>query len=83
MTAPALLFSLLVASVAAAAYHILFGQSLRQLPAFWLASVVGFGVGQVVAGVFALNVPHLGSVHLIEGLALGIVLMTVVRAIRL
>ena len=83
MTAPALFFSFLVASVAAALYHFLFGRSLRQLPVLWLASIVGFTIGQVLAGVLSLNVPQVGAIHIIEALVSSTVLMTVVRVIRL
>ncbi|MGQ9552508.1 MAG: hypothetical protein ACUVWR_00190 [Anaerolineae bacterium] len=83
MTAPALLFSFLVASVAATLYHVLFGRSLRQLAALWLASIVGFAIGQVLANVLSLNAPQVGPIHLVEALVSSALFMTVVRAIRL
>jgi len=83
MTAPAVVFALLAATAAAAAYHLLFGRSLRQLPLFWLAGVIGFGIAQVAGPMLSLDVPHIGTLRIVEGLIFGVTLMTVVKAMRL
>jgi hypothetical protein len=77
MTAPALLFSLLVAVAAASLYHLLFGNSLRQLGLFVVASLAGFAVGQALP--IALSLPHLGPIHIIQGLVAALVAMTIVK----
>jgi len=82
MTTPAFLFSLALASIAAALYHLLFGRSLRQLAFFWVASICGFAIGQIVGNALEWRLPTIGRIRPVEGLTTSIMLMTVVRAIR-
>ncbi|MHB0878502.1 MAG: hypothetical protein ACYC5O_20895 [Anaerolineae bacterium] len=83
MTGPALLFAFLVATAVAALYHLLFGRNLRQLAVFWVASLVGFAIGQVLGAALPAAVPHIGQVHIIEGIVVAVVLVTIVRYLRL
>ncbi len=83
MTAPALLFAFLAATALAALYHLLFGRNLRQLALFWVASVLGFAVGQAVGAAMPPAVPHIGQVRIMEGIVMALVLMTIVRQLRL
>lgn len=83
MTAPALVFGLVVATLLAAAFHLLLGHSLRQLALLWLASVAGFLAGQLLAGLLPVHLPQLGLLHPIEGTVVSLAAMTVVRASRL
>lgn len=83
MTAPALLFSLLAATAAAALYHLLLGRHPRQLASFWLAGVAGFAVGHFAAGLLPVDLPRLGQVHVIEALLMSLVAMSIVRYLRL
>ena len=83
MTAPALLFTFLVATAVAALYHLLFGRNLRQLAIFWVASIVGFAIGQALGSAMPPAVPHIGQVRAVEGTVASVVLMTIVRHMRL
>ncbi len=83
MTAPAIVFGLVIATLLAAAYHLLLGQSLRQLAVFWLASVAGFLAGHLLAGLLPVRLPQLGLLHPIEGALVSLAAMTIVRASRL
>ncbi|NLT41353.1 MAG: hypothetical protein GXX93_01640 [Anaerolineae bacterium] len=83
MTTPALAYGLLLASALAAIYHLLLGQSLRQLPWFWIASLLGFAAGQMLVPALPVRLPALGLLHPIEGGILALAAMTVVRSVRL
>jgi hypothetical protein len=83
MTAPALLYAVLAATALAALYHLLFGRNLRQLALFWVASLVGFAIGQAVGMAMPPAVPHIGPLRIIEGIVIAVVLMTIVRQVRL
>jgi len=83
MTGPAVVYSLLIATAAAALYHLLFGRSARQLLLFWATGVAGFTIGQLLAGPLGLRMPMLGSVHVFEGLVGAVLLMSIVKLLRL
>ncbi len=83
MTAPAFVFGLVIATLLAAAYHLVLGQSLRQLAYLWVASVVGFLAGQLLAGILPVRLPELGLLHPIEGAIVSLAAMSIVRASRL
>ncbi len=83
ITVPALLFVLVAATAATGLYHLILGRTLRQLPLFWLGSVVGFAAAQIVGPFLPLHLPPLGRLYLGEGLIAAVVLMTVVRMYRL
>ena len=46
---PLLVLSLVIATLYSALFHLLWGRTLKQLFIYWLAAIVGFGIGQVVA----------------------------------
>lgn len=83
ITTPALIFGILLASLAAALFHLLVGSNARQLLLLWLASIVGFAIGQITASTFGSPLPSLGVLHAFEGLITGIILMFIVKAVRL
>ncbi|NPV09492.1 MAG: hypothetical protein HPY83_16225 [Anaerolineae bacterium] len=83
MSVAGLVFSLLLATALAAAYHLLFGRSLRQLTWLWLASLIGFAGGQLLAGLLPVELPHLGRLRPIEGAFASVLLMTIVKVSRL
>jgi hypothetical protein len=83
MTAPAMLFALLLASLLAGLYHLVLGRRLGQLPLFWLASLGGFALGQALAPLLPLGLPRVGAIEVAAGAAASLVLMSVVRAARL
>jgi len=79
---PALLFSLLLASILAAVFELVLGRGLRDLLPFWLASIVGFACGQVAGQCFGLIPWTIGQVHLIEGTAGALLLLIMTRWLR-
>ena len=79
---PTLVFSLLLASIYAATFHLWLGQRLRDLPAFWLTSALGFAVGQF-AGESLDAIPiTLGQIHVIEATLGSFLFLVVVRWLR-
>ena len=64
---PAFVLSVLIASICAALFHIWRGRSLRDLATYWVASVLGFLLGQWAAIALGWNLLVLGQVHLLEG----------------
>ncbi|MDI3341555.1 MAG: hypothetical protein QJR03_13610 [Sphaerobacter sp.] len=61
---PSVLLSLLLASIYGLLFHSLFGRRLWQLPCYWLAAVVGFFAGEVVAVLAGVTLLRVGTVPL-------------------
>ncbi len=64
---PALVFSIIVAGLYATVFHLLWGKKVSELPLLWLLSLLGFGAGQMVAGVLGLRLLMIGNVHFLLG----------------
>ncbi len=64
---PALVFSIIVAGLYATGFHLLWGKKIGELPVLWLLSLLGFGAGQVVAGILGLRLVMIGNVHFLLG----------------
>ena len=82
-SSPALLLSLVVATLYAAAFHLLRGKSGKQLLITWLAALVGFGVGQVLATLLSLGDPLIGELHMVAASVMSWLFMFLARNIRL
>jgi hypothetical protein len=76
---PALLFSLLLASVYATLFHLWKGRRLRDLLFFWLAAVVGFSSGQVAGQMLELIPRTVGQIHIIEATLVSVLFLFVAR----
>jgi hypothetical protein len=79
---PALVLSLVLASIYAAGFHLWLGRNLRDLIFFWLAAVVGFASGQVVGQFLDLVPWTLGEVHIIEATVLAFLFLIIARWLR-
>ncbi|MBI3287482.1 MAG: hypothetical protein HYZ68_05480 [Chloroflexi bacterium] len=64
---PPLVLSILLASLYAGLFHMLWGGSARRLALFWLLSLIGFGVGDILAETSGLALITIGRVHLLWG----------------
>ena len=82
-SSPALLLSLVVATLYAAAFHLLRGRSGKQLLITWVAALVGFGAGQVLATLLSLGDPLIGELHLLTASATSWLFMFLARSVRL
>ena len=64
---PALALSLVLASLYAVLFHLVWGKRTREIPRYWLVALIGFGVGQGVAGLLRTRALMIGDVHVAEG----------------
>ena len=63
---PALLLSVLIASIYGALFHVWRGRSFRELPLYLIASGLGFALGQLVGNLIGLDIFVIGPIHIIE-----------------
>jgi hypothetical protein len=82
LQAPALVLSLLLASVYAAVFHMWQGRDLRDLAAFWLAAVFGFGAGQLMGSMLGFLPWTLGQVRIIEATLGAFLFLVIARWLR-
>jgi hypothetical protein len=80
---PAVILGLVVATLYAAAFHLLWGKSGKQLLITWMAALLGFGFGQALAVLLAWHDPLLGELHLVTASAASWVFMFLARSLRL
>ncbi len=80
--APALLFSLLLATLYAALFHLIVGRRVRDLGFFWLAAVVGFSAGQLVGMQLRLVPWTIGEVRVVEGTIIAVLFLLLARWLR-
>lgn len=79
---PALIVSLVLASIYAAAFHLWRGRGLRDLLFFWLASVVGFATGHLVGEAWGFIPWTIGQVHALEATAVALLFLVLARLLR-
>jgi hypothetical protein len=79
---PALILSLVLASIYAAVFYLLLSRSLRDLLFFWLAAVIGFASGHIVGQMWGFVPWTLGQVHVIEGTIVAILFLLLARLLR-
>ena len=63
---PALLLSSLIASMYGALFHLWRGRTLRELPLYIGAAVLGFGLGQLIGNLIGLDIIMIGPLHIVE-----------------
>jgi hypothetical protein len=66
LLSPSFVFSVLLASLYGAIFHFIWGKRWRDLILYWLAAIVGFGMGQIVFGWLGFSVFWIGEVSLVE-----------------
>jgi len=60
-------------------FHVWRGKHLGHLPLFWLVSVLGFGLGYLVAGLWSSHPVVLGSIPVVEASMGSLLLLVVAR----
>ncbi|MBI1880931.1 MAG: hypothetical protein HYR94_22355 [Chloroflexi bacterium] len=63
---PYLLLSFLMGGIYGALFHFWQGKTIRDLAIYFLTGIIGFGLGQALGNLMALNVFLIGPVHIIE-----------------
>src|SRR5512138_2128665 len=76
---PAALMSLLLATGCAAAFHVVFGGSVRRLVAYVVAAWLGFSVGQWAGGFLPLTALDIGPVHVVSATLVCLLTLFVTR----
>lgn len=79
LLSPALLLSVVTALILAAVFHLLLGRTLRDLLLFMVASVVGFGIGQLAGRLTPMQWLAVGDVHMLEGILCALLSLFVAR----
>ncbi len=67
MSLPAVVFSLVVASLYAGVFHFLLARRAAELLYYWGAAIVGFLLGAVLGLIVPWDFLMIGEVHLFEG----------------
>jgi uncharacterized membrane protein YfcA len=80
---PAVVLSIVIASICAVLFYIWQGKTPRNLAAYWVGSVLGFWIGQVIAISLDWPFPTLGQVHLIEGIFFSMCALLVVKLLKI
>jgi len=69
---PAFVLSIVIASLCAGFVYLWRGRGARQGAAIWIAALLGFFLGQWIAGALGWDILRVGQVHLIEGIVLAL-----------
>ncbi|MEJ2735253.1 MAG: hypothetical protein P8189_17095 [Anaerolineae bacterium] len=82
LQAPALLLSLVLASIYGALFYLWQGRRLRDMLFFWLAALVGFASGHIVGALWGFVPWTIGQVHVIEATIVAILFLMIARLLR-
>ena len=82
MSLPALVLSLVIASLYAGLFHFLFAQRATDLFYYWAAAIVGFLLGAGLGLLVPWSLLVIGEVHLLEGTLLCASALSLVRWLR-
>lgn len=82
MSIPAIVLSLVIASLYAGLFHVAFARRASDLGYYWPAAILGFLLGTTL-GIFVPRSPIvIGEVHLFEGTVLGVAALLLARWLR-
>jgi len=79
---PALIFSLLLASVYAVAFFYWQGRNLGDLLVFWLAAVLGFAAGQLAGAWWGFVPLTLGEIQIVEATLGAVLFLAIAKWLR-
>jgi hypothetical protein len=82
LQAPALLLSLVLASLYGTLFYLWQGRYLRDLLFFWLAALVGFASGHIVGALWGFVPWTIGQVHVIEATIVATLFLMIARWLR-
>jgi hypothetical protein len=80
---PGVVLGLALSALYAGVFHVWGGRTLRDLVAYFLAALVGFGIGQAIGMMLHLPLPHIGQAYVIEGSVFAWLVMIAVRELRM
>jgi hypothetical protein len=79
---PALLASIVLASIYAGLFFLWQGRGFRDLLFFWLAAVIGFASGHLVGANWGFVPWTIGQIHFIEGSLVALLFLAIARLLR-
>lgn len=80
---PTIVLSVATATLYGTLFHLLWGKSLQELMRYWLAALLGFGVGQLLASVLNWRDVRIGELHVLSASAFSWISMLLARRVRL
>ena len=84
LKSPLLALSLVIATAYGAAFHLLWGRTLKELLIYWVAALVGFATGQLLASAFSWHdIILIGELHLLAASVTSWLLMAFARRLKL
>ena len=83
LSGPMILLSALIASLYAAAFHVVKGKTLIELPLFCAVSLIGFATGELAAGILHLRTLTIGGLHLLEATLVSLGFLFVARWLKI
>ena len=69
---PAVVISIVIATLCALMFYIVRGKGVRLLAVYWIAGLIGVFIGQWLAGVMGWRFLVVGQVHPVEGVVLAL-----------
>lgn len=82
MIPPSLILGFALATLYSLVFFLVFGHGWLRLIFYWIVGVVGFWVGQWIAGLVGLSIFSIGELNLVEATAVSCVSLFVARAWR-
>ena len=80
--APLLVLSLVIATLYAALFHLLRGQTMRDLVLYWATSLLGFAAGHLIAAGLSWPDPLIGELHVVPASVASLLLMSFAQRIK-
>ena len=79
-----IVLSVVIATVYAAVSRLIWGKGSRDLLIYWIAALVGFGVGQLLATAFSWHdVARVGELHLLSASVLSWLSIALAKQLKL
>ena len=80
---PPLVFSVVLASMYAVIFHLWRGKTVKDLLLYWLAALLGFGLGQLIGNSLGFDVLMIGQVHTVEATLISWLFLEVARWLKM
>jgi hypothetical protein len=80
---PALILGAILATLYAVLFHLIWGRRMRELLTCWLAALLGFAAGQLLARLFHMHFLMIGDLHLIEGSTSSWAFLAIAKRLKL
>lgn len=79
---PVFLLSFLIACLYGTLFHLWRGRTLRELPLYLVAAVLGFGLGELAGNTIGLDMFMIGPLHVVEASLVSWVMLFIARWLK-